>query len=172
VSVSETSRIGLGYDVHAFASPEEGRPLIIGGVRIPYERGLLGHSDADVLAHAVADALLGAARAGDIGEHFPDTSSAFAGMDSLALLARVGEKVRARGWGIVNVDSVIVAQEPRFAPYRDEMCTRLADALELAADQVSVKATTSERLGFEGRGEGISAQAIALLEKTDENCSC
>jgi 2-C-methyl-D-erythritol 2,4-cyclodiphosphate synthase len=158
--------------VHAFAQSGAVRPLVIGGVRIPYERGLLGHSDADVLAHAVADALLGAAHAGDIGEHFPDTSSAFAGMDSLVLLARVGEMLRARAWRIINVDSVIVAQAPRIAPYRDEMCAKLADALELDVGQMSVKATTSEWLGFEGRGEGISAQAIALLEGIDENCVC
>jgi 2-C-methyl-D-erythritol 2,4-cyclodiphosphate synthase len=156
-------RIGLGTDVHAFAAPEAQRPLILGGVTVPYERGLLGHSDADVLAHAVADALLGALRAGDIGEHFPDTDPAYQGADSLELLAQVGEMVRAGGWRVIDIDSVIVAQAPRLAPYRAEMRGNLARALGLEVDQVGVKATTSEHLGFEGRGEGISAQAVALL---------
>jgi 2-C-methyl-D-erythritol 2,4-cyclodiphosphate synthase len=172
------TRVGLGYDVHAFATPEAGRPLILGGVTIAYERGLLGHSDADVLAHAVADALLGALRAGDIGEHFPDTDPAFAGTDSLMLLAQVGEMVRARGWRIVDVDTVLVAQAPRLAPYRGQMRARLAEALRLDVEQVGVKATTTERLGFEGRGEGISAQAVALLradtspKPSGEGCVC
>jgi 2-C-methyl-D-erythritol 2,4-cyclodiphosphate synthase len=165
-------RIGLGYDVHAFAAPEATRPLILGGVRIEYERGLLGHSDADVLAHAVADALLGAARAGDIGEHFPNTDPAFAGADSLVLLAQVAALLRARGWQIVDVDTVIIAQAPLLSPYREEMRARLAAALELATDQVGVKATTTEHLGFEGRGEGIAAQAVALLEACGRGCVC
>jgi 2-C-methyl-D-erythritol 2,4-cyclodiphosphate synthase len=170
--MKEVTRIGLGYDVHAFAAPESVRPLILGGVRIPFECGLLGHSDADVLAHAVADALLGALRAGDIGEHFPDTDPSLAGVDSLVLLARVGEMVRASGWRIVDVDSVVIAQAPRLAPYRDEMRAGLATALALDVSSVGVKATTTERLGFEGRGEGISAQAVALLEYTGEGCAC
>ncbi|MDR2587607.1 MAG: 2-C-methyl-D-erythritol 2,4-cyclodiphosphate synthase [Coriobacteriales bacterium] len=166
------TRVGLGYDVHAFAAPEADRPLILGGVHIEHERGLLGHSDADVLVHAVADALLGALRAGDIGEHFPDTDPAFAGADSLVLLVRVGEMVRARGWQVVDVDTVIIAQAPRLSPYREEMRGRLATALELAIDQVGVKATTTEGLGFEGRGEGIAAQAIVLLRAAGEGCAC
>jgi 2-C-methyl-D-erythritol 2,4-cyclodiphosphate synthase len=172
VSIRPAQRIGIGYDVHAFASAQEARPLILGGVAIEYARGLLGHSDADVLAHAVADALLGAARLGDIGEHFPDTDPFWAGADSLVLLARVCEMVREGGWRIVDVDSVIVAQAPRLSPYRDEMRVRLAGALGVERDQVGVKATTTERLGFEGRGEGIGAQAVALLERTGEGCVC
>jgi 2-C-methyl-D-erythritol 2,4-cyclodiphosphate synthase len=163
-----TTRIGLGYDVHAFARAEAARPLIIGGVRIDYGRGLDGHSDADVLAHAITDALLGALRAGDIGEHFPDTDPAFKGMDSLVILARVGALARTRGWRIVDIDSVVVAQAPRLAPYRDAMRARLAEALALDVDQIGVKATTSEHLGFEGRGEGISAQAVVLLSRFSE----
>ncbi|MDR0347332.1 MAG: 2-C-methyl-D-erythritol 2,4-cyclodiphosphate synthase [Coriobacteriales bacterium] len=165
-------RIGLGYDVHAFASFEAARPLVIGGVTIAYERGLDGHSDADVLAHAIADALLGALRAGDIGEHFPDTDPAFAGANSLVLLAHVGEMVREGGWRIADVDSVVVAQAPRLAPYRAEMRARLAEALALDISQVGVKATTSEYLGFEGRGEGISAQAVVLLKQNGGGCAC
>lgn len=158
-------RIGLGFDAHAFAAPEAGRPLILGGVEVPYERGLLGHSDADVLTHAIADALLGAARAGDIGTHFPDTDPSYAQANSLDLLARTKEVVCGSGWRIVDVDSVIVAQAPRLAPYRDEMRARLAQALDVKTDQIGVKATTTERLGFEGREEGISAQAIVLLQQ-------
>jgi 2-C-methyl-D-erythritol 2,4-cyclodiphosphate synthase len=141
-------------------------------VRIEHERGLLGHSDADVLTHAVADALLGAARLGDIGEHFPDTDPSLAGMDSLVLLSRVRDVVRDAGWRIVDVDSVIVAQAPRLSPYRDEMRGSLAKALGVESDQVGVKATTTERLGFEGRGEGIGAQAVVLLERAREDCAC
>jgi 2-C-methyl-D-erythritol 2,4-cyclodiphosphate synthase len=172
VNARPVQRIGIGYDVHAFAPVREARSLILGGVAIEHARGLLGHSDADVLAHAVADALLGAARLGDIGEHFPDTDPSWAGADSLVLLARVCEKVRDAGWRIVDVDSVIVAQEPRLSPYRDEMRVRLAGALGVEKDQVGVKATTTEHLGFEGRGEGIGAQAVALLERTGEGCVC
>jgi 2-C-methyl-D-erythritol 2,4-cyclodiphosphate synthase len=172
VNARPAQRIGIGYDVHAFAPAKEVRPLILGGVAIEYVRGLLGHSDADVLAHAVTDALLGAARLGDIGEHFPDTDPSWAGADSLVLLTQVCEKVRDAGWRIVDVDSVIVAQEPRLSPYRDEMRVRLAAALGVERDQVGVKATTTEHLGFEGRGEGIGAQAVALLERTGEGCVC
>jgi 2-C-methyl-D-erythritol 2,4-cyclodiphosphate synthase len=172
VNVGRAQRVGIGYDVHAFASEREARPLILGGVVVEYARGLLGHSDADVLAHAVADALLGAARLGDIGEHFPDEDPSWAGADSLVLLARIREMVCDAGWQIVDVDSVIVAQAPRLSPYRDEMRVKLAQALGIKVSQVGVKATTTERLGFEGRGEGIGAQAVTLLEQIDESCVC
>lgn len=156
-------RIGLGFDVHAFAAPEENRRLILGGVDIPYERGLAGHSDADVLAHAIADALLGAAREGDIGKLFPDTNPVYAGADSLKLLSQVAELVRDRGFEIVDVDSVIAAQAPKFSPYREQMRENLAAAMGISVESVGVKATTTEHLGFEGRGEGISAQAVCLI---------
>jgi len=155
-------RIGIGYDTHRLV---EGRRLVLGGVDIPYERGLLGHSDADVLAHALADAVLGAARAGDIGQHFPDTDPEYEGADSLVLLKRVGELVHDLGYGIVDCDCVIVCQEPHLAPYRDEMRANLAAALGITKDCVGVKATTTEGLGAMGRGEGIEAQAVALLEE-------
>ena len=153
-------RTGLGYDVHAFA---EGRKLILGGVDIPHTRGLLGHSDADVLAHAVADALLGAARAGDIGKLFPDTDPAYAGADSLKLLAAVAAHVRELGFEILDVDSVVAAQAPKLSPHRQKMRENLARAMGIAIENVGVKATTTERLGFEGREEGISATATCLL---------
>ena len=156
-------RIGLGYDVHAFAAPEDNRAFILGGVHIPYERGLLGHSDADVLCHAIADALLGAARLGDIGLHFPDTDPAFKNADSLVLLAQVGRLLVDQGWCIADIDTVVVAQAPRISPYRDEMRANIARALGLDISQVGVKATTTEHLGFTGRGEGVSAQAVALI---------
>lgn len=156
-------RTGLGIDVHAFAAPEEGRPLILGGVKVPYDRGLAGHSDADVLAHAVADALLGAARAGDIGKLFPDTDPAYKGADSLVLLERVAEHVRSLGFTIMDVDSVVAAQAPKLSPHRDAMRENLARAMGIPVENVGVKATTTERLGFEGRGEGISAYATCLL---------
>lgn len=155
-------RIGLGTDVHALA---EGRRLILGGVDIPHERGLLGHSDADVLAHAVSDALLGAARAGDIGKLFPDTDPAYAGVDSMRLLAEVAAHVRSLGFEIVDVDSVVTAQAPKLSPHRDAMRKNLADAMGIPVENVGVKATTSEWLGYEGREEGITAQAVALLER-------
>lgn len=155
-------RVGLGYDVHAFA---EGRKLILGGVEIPHHKGLLGHSDADVLAHAISDAILGAARAGDIGKLFPDTDPAYAGADSLKLLAEVAAHVRGLGFEIVDVDSVIAAQAPKLSPHRDAMRENLARAIDVSVDAVGVKATTTERLGFEGREEGISAQAVCLLAK-------
>ena len=160
---SYVQRIGIGYDVHAFAAAEDNRELILGGVPIPYERGLLGHSDADVLSHAIADALLGAARAGDIGAHFPDTDPVFKGASSLMLLRLVGEVLQEDGWQIVDIDSVVVAQAPRLSPYRESMRTNIAEALGIDVSQVGIKATTTEYLGFEGRGEGISAQAVALL---------
>ena len=153
-------RIGQGYDVHQFA-PD--RKLIIGGVTIPYERGLLGHSDADVLAHAVMDALLGAARMGDVGALFPDTSEQFRDACSLTLLAQVTKRIMQAGFQILDVDSVIVAQRPRISPYRDAMRANLARAMDLTPSCVGVKATTTEHLGFEGREEGISASAVALL---------
>ena len=155
-------RIGHGYDVHAFC---EGRPLILGGVRIPYELGLAGHSDADVLAHAIADAVLGAARMGDIGQLFPDTDPAYEGADSLVLLSRVADLVREQGFEIVDVDSTIAAQAPKMAPHRDAMRENLARALGLPVEHVGVKATTTEHLGFVGRKEGIEASAVALLEE-------
>ena len=155
-------RIGHGYDVHRLT---EGRPLILGGVHIPYERGLLGHSDADVLAHAVMDALLGAAALGDIGKLFPDSDAAYAGADSIALLERVTALLREHGWQVGNVDATVVAQAPKLAPYIPEMRRRLAEAMGLDVDCVSVKATTEERLGFTGSGEGMAAHAVALIER-------
>lgn len=153
-------RIGKGYDVHQLV---EGRKLIMGGVDIPHTRGLLGHSDADVLAHAVADALLGGVRGGDIGKLFPDTDPAYEGADSMKLLAAVADFVRDRGYEILDVDSVIAAQAPKLSPYRDQMRENLARAMGISPENVGVKATTTEHLGFEGREEGISATAVALL---------
>lgn len=153
-------RIGQGYDVHQLV---EGRKLIMGGVDIPHTRGLLGHSDADVLAHAVADALLGGVRGGDIGKLFPDTDPAYEGADSMKLLAAVADFVRERGYEILDVDSVIAAQAPKLSPYRDQMRENLARAMAISPENVGVKATTTEHLGFEGREEGISATAVALL---------
>ena len=155
-------RIGHGYDVHAFA---EGRKLILGGVDIPHDRGLLGHSDADVLVHALADAVLGAIRGGDIGKLFPDTDPEWEGVDSMRLLAAVAAKVRSEGFEIIDVDSVIAAQAPKMAPHRQQMRANLAAAMGIAVENVGVKATTTERLGFEGREEGISATAVALLAR-------
>ncbi len=155
-------RIGQGFDVHALV---EGRPLILGGVDIPHAKGLLGHSDADVLAHAVADALLGAIRGGDIGRLFPDTDPAYAGADSLKLLTAVADKVRAEGFCIIDVDSVVAAQAPKLSPYREQMRANLARAMGVPVENVGVKATTTEHLGFEGREEGISASAVALCQR-------
>jgi len=154
-------RIGQGYDVHRLV---DGRPLILGGVRIPFAQGLLGHSDADVLLHAVMDALLGAAALGDIGALFPDSNPAWAGADSLKLLAEVAGRVRAAGFSIGNVDATVIAQRPRLAPYIPTMRSTMALAMGIDAERVSVKATTEEGLGFTGRGEGIAAMACALLE--------
>ena len=153
-------RIGQGYDVHCLV---EGRKLILGGVEIPYEKGLLGHSDADVLLHAVMDALLGAAALGDIGQHFPDSDERYKGISSVELLKEVGKILQENGYLIENIDSTVVAQRPKLLPYRPQMAKNIADALGIEPDQVSVKATTEEGLGFTGTGEGISAQAIALL---------
>ncbi|MCI9221785.1 MAG: 2-C-methyl-D-erythritol 2,4-cyclodiphosphate synthase [Oscillospiraceae bacterium] len=153
-------RIGHGYDVHRLV---EGRKLILGGVEIPFEKGLLGHSDADVLAHAVMDALLGAAALGDIGKLFPDSDPAYAGADSLVLLRRVAEVLAEHGYGIGNVDATVLAQRPKLAPHIPEMRERLAAAMGVGPGRVSVKATTEEGLGFTGTGEGIAAHAVALI---------
>lgn len=153
-------RIGTGYDVHRLG---EGLPLWIGGVQIPHTHGLIGHSDADVLLHAICDALLGAAALGDIGKHFPDTDPQYKGISSLKLLANVGQLLQQHGYRVGNIDSTVVAQQPKMAPHIPQMRQNIADTLGISIDQVSVKATTTERLGFEGRMEGISAQAVALL---------
>ena len=150
-------RIGQGYDVHKLT---DGRDLILGGVKVPYEKGLLGHSDADVLVHAVMDALLGAAALGDIGEHFPDTDPAYRGISSVELLKRVGALLEEKGYVIENIDATIIAQRPKLKDYRPQMVQNIAAALGIPADRVSVKATTEEGLGFTGSGEGISAQAM------------
>jgi len=155
-------RIGHGYDVHALV---ENRKLIIGGVEIDYKLGLAGHSDADVLLHAICDALLGAAGLGDIGRHFPDTDAAFAGIDSRILLRRVAEQLRERGWRASNVDATIIAQAPKMAPHIARMTAHIADDLGIALDCVNVKATTTEKLGFTGRGEGIAAEAVCLIAR-------
>ena len=155
-------RIGQGYDVHRLT---ENRKLILGGVDIEYEMGLLGHSDADVLTHAIMDALLGAATLGDIGKMFPDTDEKYRGADSLKLARAVSDRLRDNGYKIINIDSTIVAQRPKLAPHIDNMRRNIADALGVDITQISVKATTEEKLGFTGNGEGIAAQAIALLEK-------
>lgn len=157
-------RIGHGYDVHRLV---EGRPLILGGVSIPYDKGLLGHSDADVLAHAIADALLGAAALGDIGGMFPDTDPQFQGADSLDLLRQVMSAVREAGWEAENVDATVIAQSPKLKPYVGEMRRNLADACSMEIGAISVKATTEEHLGFTGSGEGIAAHAVCLLRIAD-----
>ncbi len=154
-------RIGHGYDVHQFA---DGRKCIIGGVEIPYEKGLLGHSDADVLLHAVSDALLGAAALGDIGGMFPDSDDAFLGADSLVLLEQVVHRLRENGWAVGNIDATIIAQAPKMAPHIPAMRENIAKACSVDLDAVNVKATTEEHLGFTGRKEGISAHAVALIE--------
>jgi 2-C-methyl-D-erythritol 2,4-cyclodiphosphate synthase len=155
-------RIGQGYDVHALVP---GRPLIIGGVTIPYERGLLGHSDADVLLHAITDALFGAASLGDIGRHFPDTDKEFAGADSRVLLRECAARIARAGFSIANVDSTVIAQAPKLAPHIDAMRANIAADLQLPLERVNVKAKTNEKLGYLGRGEGIEAQAAALLAR-------
>ncbi|HZX45920.1 MAG TPA: 2-C-methyl-D-erythritol 2,4-cyclodiphosphate synthase [Clostridia bacterium] len=153
-------RIGIGYDAHRLV---EGRPLIIGGVSIPFGKGLEGHSDADVLAHAVTDALLGASAMGDIGMHFPDTDPAYAGADSIKLLEKAGKKLRSAGYAIINIDCTIIAQQPRMAGHIPLMRQNIARALGLNTSRVSIKATTSEGMGFPGRGEGIAAQVAVLI---------
>ena len=155
-------RIGQGYDVHRLTAD---RKLILGGVEIPWEKGLLGHSDADVLLHAIADALLGAAAMGDIGHLFPDTDERYRGISSMTLLREVAERLSANDFSVVNLDATVIAQEPKLAPFRDAMRQNIADALSVSLDRVSVKATTEEGLGFTGDGSGIAATAIALLMK-------
>lgn len=157
-------RVGMGYDVHRLV---EERRLILGGVEIPYEKGLLGHSDADVLLHAIMDAMLGAAALGDIGRHFPDTDPAYKGADSMVLLEACREKLRAAGYRVHNLDALICAQAPKMAPHIETMRANIARALQLDVDAVNVKATTTERLGFVGDGSGISAYAVCLLEACD-----
>ncbi|MDY5665100.1 MAG: 2-C-methyl-D-erythritol 2,4-cyclodiphosphate synthase [Blautia sp.] len=153
-------RVGMGYDVHRLA---EGRNLILGGVQIPWEKGLLGHSDADVLIHAIMDALLGAAALGDIGRHFPDTDPAYEGISSVMLLKHVAELLQENGYGITNIDATIIAQKPKMAPHIPQMRENIADALGIGLSALNIKATTEEGLGFTGRGEGIASQAICLL---------
>jgi 2-C-methyl-D-erythritol 2,4-cyclodiphosphate synthase len=155
-------RIGIGYDVHRLV---EGRKLVLGGVHIPFSEGLLGHSDADVLVHAICDAVLGAAALGDIGQHFPDSAKEYQNIDSLLLLGRVAQLLQVQGFIIGNIDSTIVAERPKLAPYVSMMIVNLAKTLGIGVEQVSVKATTTEALGFEGRGEGISAQAVVLIKR-------
>lgn len=155
-------RIGLGYDVHRLIKD---RDLIIGGVKIPYEKGLLGHSDADVLLHAIMDSLLGASALGDIGKHFPDTELMYKGVSSLKLLEQVGKLLKLNNYSINNIDSTIIAQKPKMAPFIEEMRTNIAEALNIELTQINVKATTEEGLGFTGSGEGISSQSICLLTK-------
>lgn len=159
------TRFGMGYDVHRLV---EGRRLILGGVAVPYEKGLLGHSDADVLLHAIADALLGAAALGDIGRHFPDTDPRYAGADSGVLLARVRELIEEKGYRIGNVDATVVAQRPKLMAYIPQMVTNIARILAVPEDAVNVKATTEEQLGFTGSGEGISAYAVAGIESREK----
>ena len=155
-------RIGHGYDVHRLV---EGRKLILGGVEIPYDRGLLGHSDADVLIHAVMDALTGAARLGDIGKLFPDTDPAYEGISSVKLLSEVGRLLGEKGYQVVNIDATLIAQAPKVGPYRQQMAENIAAALTMDSERVNVKATTEEHLGFTGDGSGMAAHAVALLEK-------
>ena len=154
-------RIGHGYDVHRVV---DGRPLTLGGVEIPWDKGLLGHSDADVLTHAVMDALCGAAHLGDIGRLFPDTDPQYKGISSLVLLRDVRERLKGRGFAVVNIDATVIAQAPKLSPYRERMERAIADVLEIPPDRVNVKATTEEKLGFTGDGSGIAAHAVALLE--------
>ncbi|ABK17323.1 2-C-methyl-D-erythritol 2,4-cyclodiphosphate synthase [Syntrophobacter fumaroxidans] len=153
-------RVGFGYDVHAFV---EGRPLVLGGVKVPHDRGLLGHSDADVLLHAICDALLGGAALGDIGRHFPDTDPRFKGISSLLLLRQTVELVRRAGFRIANIDTTLVLQKPRLAPYIARMAEEIGRATDLPVSSVNVKATTTEKLGFAGREEGVAAYAVVLL---------
>ena len=155
-------RVGFGYDVHALG---EGLPLVLGGVKIPHEKGCIAHSDGDVLVHAICDALLGAVALGDIGKHFPDTSDEFKGIDSLILLARVAELLREQGYKVGNIDSTIAMQRPKLRPYIDQMRERIAEAIGVEIERVSVKATTTEHLGFEGEEQGVSATAVCLLMK-------
>ena len=160
-NVDNLMKVGMGYDVHSLT---ENRNLILGGVKIPWEKGLLGHSDADVLIHAIMDALLGAAALGDIGQHFPDTDPAYEGISSVKLLEHVASLLEKKGYGVGNIDAVIIAQKPKMAPHIEQMRKNVAEALHIDVDQVNIKATTEEGLGFTGEALGISSQAIALLE--------
>jgi len=155
-------RVGHGYDVHKLC---KGRRLVIGGIEIPYDKGLLGHSDADVLVHAIMDSLLGAAALGDIGQHFPDYDNTFKGADSIELLIRVSLMLREMGYSVSNIDATVIAQKPKLSPYIENMRTRIAQAMQLDINCVSIKATTEERLGFTGREEGIAAHCVALIMK-------
>ncbi len=158
-------RIGQGFDVHRFAAVEEGRRLVLMGCDVPHDCGLAGHSDADVMLHALMDALLGAAGLGDIGQHFPDTDPAFKGADSASLLERVMADLSGRGWRVVNADVCLIGERPKLAPHRERMRARVAPLLGLTPEDLNVKATTTEKLGFTGRGEGLAAQAVVLIER-------
>jgi 2-C-methyl-D-erythritol 2,4-cyclodiphosphate synthase len=158
-------RTGLGFDVHRFAAPEEGRPLMLMGCAIPHDRGLAGHSDADVMLHALMDALLGAAGLGDIGLHFPDTDPTYRGADSAVLLERVMGDLAERGWRVANADVCLIGERPKIGPHRQRMRDRIAPLLGIHAEALNVKATTTEKLGFTGRGEGLAAQAVVLIER-------
>ncbi len=158
-------RVGQGFDVHRFSAPEEGRRLVLMGCDIPHDRGLAGHSDADVMLHALMDALLGAAGLGDIGQHFPDTDPAYRGADSTILLTRVMGDLAERGWRVVNADVCLIGERPKVGPHRERMRQRVAPLLGLAEEALNVKATTTEKLGFTGRGEGLAAQAVVLLQR-------
>ena len=160
-----TVRVGQGFDVHRFAAPEAGRPLVLMGCEIPHDRGLTGHSDADVMLHALMDALLGAAGLGDIGQHFPDTDPAYQGADSAKLLQRVMGDLSERGWQVVNADVCLIGERPKIGPHRQHMQERIAPLLAIHAEALNVKATTTEQLGFTGRGEGLAAQAVVLIER-------
>lgn len=159
------TRVGIGYDVHGFAAPEAGRPLVIGGVVIPHDRGLAGHSDADVLIHAVVDALLGAAALGDIGTHFPSSDARWQGAPSTAFLTYTLELLRGRGWEVVNVDATVVAEHPKLTPHVPAIRDYLARMMAVPLDRVSVKGKTTDRLGFTGRGEGIACHTVTLIER-------
>lgn len=158
-------RVGQGFDVHRFSAPEEGRRLMLMGCEIPHDRGLAGHSDADVMLHALMDALLGAAGLGDIGLHFPDTDAAYRGADSAVLLVRVMGDLAERGWRVVNADVCLIGERPKVGPHRERMRQRIAPLLGLPEDALNVKATTTEKLGFTGRGEGLAAQAVVLIQR-------
>ena len=159
-------RVGLGVDVHQFAPPEAGRKMVLMGCEIPHDRGLEGHSDADVMLHALMDALLGAAGLGDIGQHFPDTDEAYQSADSTRLLERVMGELQTRGWKVVNADVCLLGERPKVVPHRQRMRERIAPLLGIPVEDLNVKATTTEKLGFTGRGEGLAAQAVALIERS------
>ena len=158
-------RVGQGFDVHAFTSPEVDRPLMLMGCEIPHDRGLAGHSDADVMLHALMDALLGAAGLGDIGQHFPDSDPAYKGADSAELLERIVGDLAVQGWQVVNADVCLIGERPKIGPHRQRMRERVAPILGLSPDALNVKATTTEKLGFTGRGEGLAAQAVVLIQR-------